>query len=248
MANASRREKLRAAQEQQQRRRRVRVLAAIGVVVGAVVAITIMLWSTLGGSPGPQAASRPPNATAANDGIVINPGKAAAGAPVVNVYLDYRCSHCVAFEEKYGLTLNTMANEGTIELVSNTKVFLDKGDTDGLSHKAAMAAACADVAGVYNNYSQAIFASAYSGAYTDDLFRVQLPQQTGITGEALTAFQQCYDSRAMLGWVTGVEEAASKAGVNATPTLKVNGKTIDLTTLPDDVSKLPQFIADAAKG
>lgn len=246
MANASRREKLRAAQEAQQKRRRTRIIAAVGVVVGAAVAIAIMLWSTLGGAPGQQAADRPPNATAAGDGIVVNPGKAPAGAPRVNLYLDYRCSHCVTFEEKYGLTLDSMADEGTIELVANTKVFLDKGDDNGLSHKAAMAAACADVAGVYNDYSQGIFSAAYNGEYTDNLFRVELPERTGITGDTLTEFQACYDNKSMLGWVNGVEEASSKAGVNATPTMMVNGKTIDLATLPDDVSKLPQFIADAA--
>lgn len=247
MANASRRERLRAAQEHDQRRRRVRLMAVIGVVVGAAVAIAILVWSGLG-SAAPQATNRPPNATTTNDGIAVNPGKAAAGAPRVNVYLDYQCSHCVSFEEKYGLALSTLATNGQIELVANTKVFLDKGNDSGLSHRAAMAAACADVSGVYSAYSQAVFASAYGGQYTDELFRVRLPQQTGITGDALTAFQTCYDSRAMLGWVNGVEEASSKAGVNATPTLTVNGKAVDLATLPDDVSRLPQFIADAAKG
>ena len=49
------------------------------------------------------------------------------------------------------------------------------------------------------------------------------------------------------GFVQGVEEASAKAGVTATPTMKVNGKTIDLATLPDDVNQLKQFIADAAK-
>lgn len=248
MANASRRERLRAAQEAQARRRRARLIAAIGVGVGAVVAIAVMIWLSIGNSSSRPAAERPPNATASGDGIVVNPGTAKPGAPVVGVYLDYQCSHCVQFEEKYGLTLNQLANDGDIELINHTKVFLDRGDSTGLSHRGAVAAACSDVAGVYKAYHQSIFAAAFNGPYTDQLFRVTLPQQTGITGAALTAFQSCYDNRSMLGFVQGVEEAAAKAGVTATPTLLVNGKTIDLATLPDDVSKLQQFIADAAKG
>lgn len=247
MANASRRERLRAAQEAQRRSRRARVIAAIGVAVGAVAAIAVMIWLSVGNAPSQPTANRPPNATANGDGIAVNPGKAKPGAPVVGLYLDYLCSHCVQFEEKYGFTLNQLANDGDIELINHTKVFLDRGDAAGLSHRAAVAAACSDVAGVYKAYHQNIFAAAFNGQYTDQLLRVTLPQQTGITGAALTEFQSCYDNRSMLGFVQGVEEASAKAGVTATPTMKVNGKTIDLATLPDDVNQLRQFIADAAK-
>lgn len=245
MANASRRERLRAAQQAQQKQRRVRIIAAIGVGVGALVAIAVLIWSSIGNAPAPVAA-RPPNATAANDGIAVNPGVAKPNAPVVALYFDYQCSHCVTFEEKYGLTLNTLSNAGDISLVNHTRVFLDKGDANGLSHRGAIAAACADVAGVYKDFHQSIFAAAYQGQYTDELFRVTLPQAAGLNAEALTQFQSCYDNRTMAGFVQGVDEAASKAGVNGTPTLMINGKTQDLTTLPDDVSKLAAFIETAA--
>jgi protein-disulfide isomerase len=233
MANTSRRERLRAAQEADRRRRRVRTFAAV-----------VMLVMAFGSAP--QAATRPPNGTAASDGIVVYPGKATQGSPVVGLYLDYQCSHCVQFEDKFGLTLDDLAGKGEIQLINHTKVFLDRGNNEGLSHKAAIAAACSDSAGVYNAFHQGIFAAALNGPYTDELLRVQLPQTTGITGAALTAYQSCYDTRAMLGWVNGVEEASAKAGVNETPTMKINGKTIDLTTLPSDVNQLRQFILDNA--
>lgn len=246
MVNASRRERLRAAQLAEQKRRRVRLLAAVGVGVGALVAIAVMIWSSFGNAP--QVSDRPPNATASNDGIVVNPGKAKPNAPVVGLYFDYQCPHCVTFEEKYGLTLNNLANAGDIQLVNHTKVFLDKGDSNGLSHRAAIAAACSDAAGVYKDYHQGIFTSAYSGQYTDELFRVTLPNQVGVTGDKLTQFQACYDTKKLAGFVQGVEDAASKAGVNSTPTLTVNGKIQDLTKLPEDVGQLQSFIEAAAKG
>jgi len=247
MANASRRERLRAAQVAQHKRRRIRVIAAAGVAVGAVVVIMAMLWSSFGGSS-PKAADRPPNATAASDGIVVNPGVAAAGAPVVGLYLDYQCSHCIEFEEKFGFTMNEMSNKGEIQLINHTKVFLDKGDNNGLSHKAAMAAACADVAGVYKDYHQRIVASARSGPYTDELLRNELPTASGLTGDKLKAFQACYDNKTMLGWVNGVEEASAKAGVTSTPTLMVNGKPLDLNTLTGDDADIRKEIMAAAKG
>lgn len=246
MANSSRRERLRAAQQAEVKRRRVRVIAAIGVGVGALVAIVAMIWASLGAAV-PSATTTPPNATAANDGIVVNPGKAKPDAPVVGLYFDYQCSHCVTFEEKYGLTINDLANSGDISLINHTRVFLDRGDATGLSHRAAIAAACADTAGVYKDYHQSIFSSAYQGAYTDELFRVTIPQELGLSGDALTRFQSCFDDRSMAGFVQGVDDAAGKAGINSTPTLVINGKTQDLATLPDDVTKLEAFIAAAAK-
>ena len=255
MANASRRERLRAAQEAEQKRRRTRVIAAVGVAVGALVVIVAMVWSSFGmptaapsnGATSGAGAVRPPNATAANDGIVVNPGKAKPGVPEVGLYFDYQCPHCVTFEEKYGLTLNNLANQGDISLVNHTKVFLDKGDSNGLSHKAAIAAACSDVAGVYKDYHQSIMSSAYDGPYTDELFRVTIPQEVGIYGDALGDFRTCYDNKSMAGFVQGVEEASVKAGVTGTPTFVINGKTQDLTKLPEDVNKLKAFIDAAAK-
>ena len=61
-------------------------------------------------------------------------------------------------------------------------------------------------------------------------------------------FRTCYDTKAMAGFVQGVEDAAVKAGVTSTPTLVINGKVQDLTKLPDDVTKLKAFIDEAAKG
>ena len=246
---------MRAAQEAAQKRRRVRIVIAIGVGVGALIAIAVMVWSSFGatGSPGVgattgAAATRPPNATANNDGIVANPGVAKSGAPVVGLYFDYQCPHCVTFEEKYGLTLNNLAKAGDISLVNHTTTFLDKGDTNGLSHRAAIAAACADVANVYKDYHQSIMSAAYDGPYTDELFRVTIPSEVGIYGDALGDFRDCYDNRSMAGFVQGVDDAAVKAGVSGTPTLVINGKTQDLNKLPEDVTKLQAFIEAAAKG
>ena len=79
----------------------------------------------------------------------------------------------------------------------------------------ATAAACADVAGVYKNYHQSIMSAAYDGPYTDELFRVTIPSQVGIYGDTLGDFRTCYDTKAMAGFVQGVEDAAVKVGVNS---------------------------------
>lgn len=66
--------------------------------------------------------------------------------------------------------------------------------------------------------------AAYDGPYTDELFRgVTIPSQVGIYGDTLGDFRTYYDTKAMAGFVQGVEDAAVKAGRHQHPTLVING-------------------------
>ena len=64
----------------------------------------------------------------------------------------------------------------------------------------------------------------------------------GITGADLTAFQACFKDQTTKAFVQGTNDSASKAGVNATPTVHVNGKDLPLQTIagvkPDGLGDL----------
>ncbi|MFZ1410020.1 MAG: thioredoxin domain-containing protein [Micropruina sp.] len=251
MANTSQRERMRAAQQAAQRAARLRKLIVIGIGALALVLIVVFAVVALtGNKPAAGAATAmPPNATQAKDGIVVNPGKAKPGAPKVQLYFDFQCSHCLEFEEKFGLPLSTMASAGEIELIYSNKVFLDNGKRDGLSHKAALAATCSDTFGKYPDATQAIWAQALNGPYTDSLLRNNVPSAVGLNGDALTAFQKCYDDQATLDFVVGVEEAAVRNGIVPTPTVLVNGRDLPSSAWPTgDGMLIRQVILDAAKG
>ena len=69
--------------------------------------------------------------------------------------------------------------------------------------------------------------------YTDAQL-TQFATTAGITGNALTTWQKCTSSGQHAKYVTDVQTAAEKAGVNGTPTVKLNGKDITKTlTTPD---------------
>ena len=211
--------------------------AILALVLGGIL-VAVLLQSRPGVPLGPTvAAVKPPNGTAKADGIVLNPGKAKPGAPVVSVYVDYQCPVCKQFEESFGPTLAAMGEAGEIELVNRTMVFMDKNLKNTASTRSAIGAACADAAGVYPAYNEAVFAAQPAtetiGApgYSDALLRDEIPAKLGLTGEKLTTFQQCYDGRATADFVTSVDKAAYAAGVTGTPTLMVNGKTIPNNSL-----------------
>lgn len=250
MTNQSQRERLRAAQIADQRARRWRRIAGVGAAILAVVMLAVFVivlmpqQQSTAAKPGDLT---PPNASATQDGIVVNPGQGSADVPLVALYFDYQCGGCLTFERTFGTALAFLAESGEIRLENRTRVFLDRGNAEGLSHKAAVAAACADLSGSYSDYHQSVFASAAQGPYTDSLLRETIPKQIGITGEKLTAFQQCFDDRATLTWVKTVDEAAQKAAVNSTPTMTVNGKAVPIEELTGKTGDdIVQIIAAAA--
>lgn len=231
----SRREALRRQQQAQARAKRTQRIVIVGAIVLAVVVLGVfgtIFFSQLnqGGSASNGSASVPANATDDRSGIVVNPGKAAEGAPKVEVFVDYQCPVCKQFEDAFGSTLDDMAAKGEIQLIYRTMTFLDNNLRNDSSLKAGIAAACADNAGKYSSYHNAIFAGqpATEGpGYSTQQLRVDFPATAGITGDALSGFQGCYDSRSTQGFVQGTNEAAAAAKVNSTPTIMVNGTTLD---------------------
>ena len=214
MPGESQRQRMRDAQLANQRAARLRRIVIVGSAVLALVLIAVMVVVLVQQNQRPVASAPaelayPPNATAARDGIVINDN---TGKPDVGLYFDYQCSHCVQFEQSFGGALSLLGETGEIRLVHHTRVFLDQGSAQGLSHKAALAAACADVVGAYLPFHSAIFAAAPQGPYTDQLLLETIPAQLGMTGTDLTAFRACNANQNLAPFVQNVEDAAAKAG------------------------------------
>jgi protein-disulfide isomerase len=248
MPGQSQRQRMRDAQLSNQRAARLRRIIIAGSAVLALVLIAVMVVVLVQRNQQPAASTTadlayPPNATAARDGIVINDN---AGKPDVGLYFDYQCSHCVQFEQSFGGALSLLGQTGEIRLVHHTRVFLDKGDAQGLSHKAALAAACSDVVGAYLPFHTAIFAAAPQGPYTDKLLLETIPAQVGITGTDLTAFRACNANKNLAPFVQNVDDAAAKAGLNETPLLTVNGKAIPASTFTGKTGDDLKAIIDAA--
>ncbi|MFP5416962.1 MAG: DsbA family protein, partial [Actinomycetes bacterium] len=136
--------------------------------------------------------------------------------------------------------LEETAAAGEWTLQYKTMTFMDKNLVNTASTRAALAAACsASAADTYSAYNREVYrnqpANEVRGAvgYTDELLRDTIPATVGITGEALTGFQACYDDKATADFVKAVDESAYNDGVTGTPTLTVNGKKLDLNQVTD---------------
>lgn len=230
--SVSRREALRAQQVAQAKaartRRMVFILAGLMAVVLAVVMIVVAVGA-LNSGRSQQGTWYPPNVTENKDGVVVLGAQTKAGAPVVDVYLDFQCPICAVAEQKYGAAMAELARSGDIKLVQHTLTFMDNNLRNTASSRAANAASCSDVSGKYSDMTTAIFThqeaqeTVGSIGYPDTLLRETLPAQLGIAGESLTAFQQCYDAKLPTTFHESLAEASYNKGITGTPTFTRNG-------------------------
>jgi protein-disulfide isomerase len=205
------------------------VVAAV-LIVGVVVAIVI---GTSGKSSTANGASAQPVGAVASDGggILANSTAPKSNAPTLDLYEDFQCPVCGRLEKAFGPTITSLVNAGDVKLVVHTLSFLDDNLKNDSSKRSANAVACAADAGKYLAYHAAVFAAqpAQEGAGYTDAQLTQFASEAGITGAALTTWQQCTSSGQHDQYVIDTQDAAGRAGINSTPTVKLNGKDITQT-------------------
>lgn len=167
--------------------------------------------------------------------LAIPPGASATGVPVgqpaapvaVDLYEDFQCPVCKAYEQQSGATLDELVASGAARVVYHPVAFLDRASSTRYSSRASAASGCAAQAGVFPKFLPLLFANqppeGGAGLPTDRL--VALGQQAG----AGPGFADCVTSGTYARWTAALTDDASRAGVTATPTIRVNGKDIERT-------------------
>lgn len=175
---------------------------------------------------------------------------AAASAHPVGLYEDFLCDTCSIFHAETGDYLTEQVRAGTISLTYYPFSFLLKQSTDEYSQRATNAAVCvADEAGVV----------AY--AHMHDLLLEHQPAQggAGLTDDELIEFAaesgandaaDCITNRTFTPWVEEAAEAALRADVAETPTIRVNG--VNVVKVSGDHTSMPgtaelQYAIEALK-
>jgi protein-disulfide isomerase len=195
------------------------VIAAITVVVLFAGAVGFGIWY----SQRPVGNAVAPTGASAVGVTVGNPS-----APhTVDVYLDFLCPVCRAYEQQSGATLDGLVAAGTAKVVYHPIAILDRLSSTQYSSRAAAAAGCAANAGVFPQFVKLLYANQppENSAGLPDSRLTALAQQAG----APATVGQCIADGTYRDWAAGITDAASKAGVNGTPTVLVDGKSIALT-------------------
>ena len=167
-------------------------------------------------------------------GIVLNP----ESTPKIDVYVDYQCPACRAFEIINGGYLNEVIAQKKAKVVFHPMTFIGPE-----SVLAANSAACAADENKFVDMNLALFQnqsdSENSGKWSKE-YLVELGKSIGITSGT---FETCVKVGKYIKWTSNVATASAKANVNGTPTIFVNGKQLDRNTEYGDQAKFRAALA-----
>ena len=176
----------------------------------------------------------------ADDSILV--GKADAKVTVV-AYEDFQCPVCKSFEQANGSQIAAWVDDGTVRVEYRPIAFLDSQSSTRYSTRALNAAAAVvnSSPSAFPAFHQLLFANQpeEGGAGLTDAKLADLAAQAGASKAAV---QDALAKKTYEGWVAKATEAASKAQVNGTPTVTVDGKR-----LPDAVSSDPNVLKRAVE-
>ncbi|WP_018657209.1 DsbA family protein [Actinomadura flavalba] len=235
----SAREKLAAERKRQAARQKQQRL--LGIVIGAVVAIaavvavTVVVLDQRGKRDQTAAAYTGPQAplTRQDDGSVVM-AKAGVNAPTLEIFEDFQCPACKAFEEANGKTIKELAAEGKVKVVFRPfHLFNQQQDPiKGNSLRSAAAALCVP-APQWLSYHDALFEfqprEGSKGFAPDDL--VAWGKDVGVND---AGFEKCVRDEQKKPQVDQMTKyALEERGVTGTPSVYLNGTKLSDQQMSD---------------
>lgn len=236
----SRAEKMRAAREAAARRARLMRLAVWAggvVIIGLVVAIVVVAVMSAGDGKKDTKA----------DGPLVTPahlvhGAVPAGDPdapvTLELYFDYMCPACGAFEQTYGAMLSDMVDAGQLRVELRPMTFLDRS-SNGTEYSTRTANALATVVDQAPEAVWAFHAALYanqpsegSSGLSDDQIE-SIAVDAGVPPEVASTFTD----GTFEPWAAKSNQAAFDAGVQSTPTVIIDGEQWTEGDLGDVLAK-----------
>jgi protein-disulfide isomerase len=247
----SARERLHLERTLRSRRRRFRITSvATMALIAAAVTIGFVLHHG-GGSTGTGDAPTPgfgytgPYApvtlNADNSVTMAQPG---VTQPVLEVYEDFLCPVCRAFEKGSGAAIQRLADEGKVKVVYYPFTVFDSQPQRANSIRAWAAARCAP-ASLWARYHNSLYAvqptPSAAGGFAVSLL-VRLGRNAGIT---VPSFAQCVQSQQYAVQDPPLSDQIVNSGVSGMLTLRLNGEPLDPNLKS---SQLRQQIMSASPG
>jgi len=220
--SGTRREQLQKQREQEAKERKVRNLITFGILGVALLAIVGVIVAVVISSRNAPVAN---NGGAATGDYTLVVGE--ADAPVtISIYQDYMCPFCGMFERANRDDMATMVSDGTAKVEFHMMNFLDP-QSQGTRFSTRSANALVAVAKAEPENVMAFNAALYDNqpeegsAGLSDAEIADLARQAGVSNEVVATFA----SLANEDFVNQSNTAAFAAGVQSTPTVKLNGET-----------------------
>ncbi len=230
-AAAERAAQMRAQQQKQERRRRLAVYA--GVVVVAVALIALIVWAVTGDDK----PTTPPDGATDTYGLAYGD----PSAPLqVEIYEDFLCPACGAFEAEMGSDLTEAGDAGEVFVIFRPVAILDRASSTDYPTRAANALAVVldaegpEVAKTFHDLLYERQPTEGQAEHDDDAL-VAMAVEAGATESAV---RPGIEDRAFEGWVDAATDAMADNGYESTPSVVVDGERIEGQTIADVADQL----------
>ncbi|MEU9847666.1 DsbA family protein [Streptomyces sp. NPDC047985] len=261
---AAARERLRAERERQAKREKTRRQVVVGLSIVGVLAIAGGVgWGVMQmNKPSQWEAAKDekkvtaPKNTSGENGTSVVIGKPSA-KKTLELYEDARCPICGTLEQTIGKTVHEDVDAGKYKIKFVGATFLDDM-TNGEGSKNALSAlgAALDVSpDAFLDYKYALYSAKYHPQEADDKFKKDSYLiEIANTVDALKGnkeFQKNVEDGTFDAWAMKMSAAFDKSGVQGTPTLKMDGKTLtgsDGKNAPMTVEEFNTAVDAALKG
>ncbi|MFD8033254.1 DsbA family protein [Streptomyces sp. NPDC059717] len=262
-AKTAARERLRQERERQAKRDKAKrqVIVAVSVVAVLAAAGGIGYAVVQNNKPGYWEAAKDdklvkPANTSGTNGTTVVIGKSTA-PKTLEMYEDPRCPICAQFEQTVGATVKKDVDDGKFKIQYVGASFIDnnsqgEGSKNALS---AMGAALNVSPEAFLEYKTALYSKQWHPDETDDKFKddsylIKVADTvSALKGNA--AFQKAVKDGTYDKWALDMSDVFNKSGVQGTPTLKMDGKTItgsDGQNAPMTVAEFTTAMDKATQG
>ncbi|MEV5911955.1 disulfide bond formation protein DsbA [Streptomyces sp. WAC 01325] len=262
-AKTAARERLRIEREREAKRAKIkRQLIVAGSIVGVLaIAGGISYAVVQGNKPGYWEAAKDdklvkPANTSGKNGTTVTIGEDSAKKTLV-MYEDPRCPVCASFEQAVGTTVDKGVEDGKYKLQYVGATFLDNG-LGGEGSKNALSAlgAALNVSDeAFLQYKAAMYSTKWHPEESDDKLKDDAYLiKIADTVDALKGnkeFQNAVKNGTYDKWALEMSATFDDSGVQGTPTLKMDGKTLtgaDGKNAPMTVADFNKAIETALKG
>ncbi len=175
--------------------------------------------------------------------LVTQPGTSNPKA-VVAFYEDFLCPACGNFERTFGPTVSKLIDAGAIAADYSMVSILDSPRNQNYSSRAGAAALCVadESVDAFRRFHAALYSNGIqpderASSFPDNARLIELAREAGVVGTV----PDCINSGKYLSKVTA---EAGVAGINATPTIKINGADYEPSTPDALVAKIKEIVGD----
>jgi protein-disulfide isomerase len=218
-------------------------IAATAVVVIFAVALVFYIVTSNHKKPAPISAGTGDAVRVTSGKLITQPGSTDPKV-VVSLYEDFLCPACGNFERTYGPTVSKLIDTGAIAADYSMVSILDSAQNHNYSSRAGAASLCVadESIDAYRRFHTALYSTGIQpdergSSFPDNARLIELAREAGVVGKV----PDCINSGKYLDKVKG---AAAAGKINATPTIKINGKDYEPTTPDALVAAVKQIVGD----